>query len=653
MAAGSHGVVERRLPVSRATLGLAAWALLMFLLTVPNPIDGPPGWLDGSWQVGLDMASRQHLPMGSRLFFTYGPYGFLDFNVPYFAQQWLRAVGTDLAIHGGFLIALAILLRRVRAGWVVFVGVSVALVLGLPAIALPDVEAALLAAVLGMLAASATARSGELIPAALAGALIALLLMIKASGLIIAAGMLPILVGAALAGGRRIAAGALASSFVVWFGILWWGSGMGAADLPRWLHSSLDTTSGYSSAQYFGGLTVALFLAIATLLLFAGLAIAALLRRQRMAATWLLLCLLLDFAAFKEAFIRDGPVRDAIYYGEIAILAAVALAVVDAGRWLRAPRGRPGVAAGAIAAVLVLGVVQRLSLPFDASRITTSLRGWATVAHAAVSADARRNLEAPVRASAASNYASLIAAAQLPQGATVDAYGLDVGFFYADENVRWTPRPDLQSYQAYTPWLEQQDAIFYAGRDAPQYVIFRNLALDGRDAAFDEPTMMRVLMQRYRWVRDLDPQTVLLQRIDAPLTASEHPMGRACAPIGQRIAAPVATGRWLFGRLSMDFSLRGRAVDLGLKPAETRITLDTPAGNADYRFIWTVAQDGLFLSTRIDDAGGLRQAFSGTAGGNPITALTVATTAPWQWKTPVCVDFFTLDPPGASETRNP
>jgi hypothetical protein len=243
----------------------------------------------------------------------------------------------------------------------------------------------------------------------------------------------------------------------------------------------------------------------------------------------------------------------------------------------------------------------------------------------------------------------VIAAAQLPPGATVDFYGLDTGFFYADHDVRWSPRATLQSYQAYTPWLEQQDADFYAGPDAPEYVIFRNLAIDGRAAAFDEPTMLRVLMERYGFVRPIDEQTVLLQRAPGAFAAApERAEGQACAPIGQPIAVPQVAGRWVFGHLTMDYSLRGRAVDLGLKPAEVRVTVHTAAGDADYRFIWRPARDGLYLSTRIDDAAGLRQVFEPASGGNPITGLTVTTVAPWEWKTPVCVDFTSVEPPATT-----
>jgi hypothetical protein len=274
------------------------------------------------------------------------------------------------------------------------------------------------------------------------------------------------------------------------------------------------------------------------------------------------------------------------------------------------------------------------------------MRDWATVAHAVVDDSLRRRLEQPARQNAAEFYRPVMAAAAPPEGATVDFYGGDVGYFYADQSVRWTPRPVLQSYQANTPWLDQQDAAFFSGDAAPDYVIFRLVGLDGRYAVLDEPSTFRVLMRRYRFVKVIDGITVLLRRDPAGAAPQpERSEGRACAAMGTPIPVPQVPGRLVYGRLGMAFSLSGRILNLALKPAEARIALDTPDARFEYRLVWATGTDGVYLSALAADAGGLRDAFEGRAGARPLHAVTISSSAPWEWETPVCLDFFSVEAP--------
>jgi hypothetical protein len=102
----------------------------------------------------------------------------------------------------------------------------------------------------------------------------------------------------------------------------------------------------------------------------------------------------------------------------------------------------------------------------------------------------------------------------------------------------------------------------------------------------------------------------------------------------------------------MDYSLRGRALDLGLKPAEVRVTLSVGPGVAGYRFIWRTAADGIYLSTYAGDAGGLAAAFEHSTSGAPVQSLTITTNAPWEWEASVCVDFFSVAPPNRGGVRS-
>ena len=76
-----------------------------------------------------------------------------------------------------------------------------------------------------------------------------------------------------------------------------------------------------------------------------------------------------------------------------------------------------------------------------------------------------------------------------------------------------------------------------------------------------------------------------------------------------------------------------------------RVTIQTGIGVAGHHFICRTAADGIYLSSHFGESGGLRDVFEHRPGGDPIKSLTFTTNAPWEWKTPVCIDFFSVEPP--------
>jgi hypothetical protein len=625
---------------------MAAWVVAVAVVTAPDPIPGVPNWLDGSWTVGLDMASRQHLPMGSRLFFTYGPYGFLDSAIPYFGERWLMAMPATALMHLALVASIAVLLRMVRAGWLTIAMVSTVAVIALPRIAVVDTDISLLLITLGTILTFAERRRTQVATGIAVGALCALALLVKVSGMVIVGGALLILLVAIVARRRWHSAAAIAAGLVVTLAVLWWGAGLGAADLPRYLRGSWEITSGYAAARNVDGVTPGLIVACLVLVAFVINALVALRQRRPAVAVWMLLTFVVLFAFYKDDFIADSPGREANFFGIVALMTGLSLAVVGLGSRLPVRRWHVALPATALVPMLVLGATWRLTDRDYLGWTPTALGNWVVAAHAVVDSEARVRLEWPVRKAALKFYSPVVAAASLPPGAAVDFFGGDVGYFYYDQVVRWAPRPVLQSYQAYTPWLDQQDAAFYAGDSAPTYVIFRYVGLENRYAPFDEPATMRVLLERYRFVKPIDNLTVLLKRDPAPFTmAPERAEGRACGDMGSRIAIPQLPGRWTFGRLDMHLSLPGHMLDLALKPAQADVALATQSSTFVYRLVWTPGGDGMYLSGLVADAGGMREAFERPPGGRPLTGMTITSSAAWEWNTPVCVDFFSVPLP--------
>lgn len=97
---------------------------------------------------------------------------------------------------------------------------------------------------------------------------------------------------------------------------------------------------------------------------------------------------------------------------------------------------------------------------------------------------------------------------------TVDVYPWDYTIIPAN-GFNFQPRPILQSYAAYTSWLDLQDAVHFESSKAPEYLIWdlnkitdgfdhgTMSSLDYRHLLNDEPQTMLSLMKRYElWYKD-------------------------------------------------------------------------------------------------------------------------------------------------------
>jgi len=98
--------------------------------------------------------------------------------------------------------------------------------------------------------------------------------------------------------------------------------------------------------------------------------------------------------------------------------------------------------------------------------------------------------------------------------ASADAYPWDLSLMPAN-HLHWQPRPVLQSYAAYTAWLDEQDAHHFASSKSPDYLLWEinkgtqtdttqnTEGIDGRYLLNDEPMTLLEILQRYApWQRE-------------------------------------------------------------------------------------------------------------------------------------------------------
>jgi hypothetical protein len=92
----------------------------------------------------------------------------------------------------------------------------------------------------------------------------------------------------------------------------------------------------------------------------------------------------------------------------------------------------------------------------------------------------------------------------------VDVYPWDYSVIAANKFV-WQPRPVIQSYAAYTSWLDKQNAKHFNSTEAPEYILWHNTpnkfnlrklnSIDNRYLLNDEPKTILEFITNYKFVR--------------------------------------------------------------------------------------------------------------------------------------------------------
>ena len=126
-------------------------------------------------------------------------------------------------------------------------------------------------------------------------------------------------------------------------------------------------------------------------------------------------------------------------------------------------------------------------------------------------------------------------------GLTVAAEPWEDALSFAYPQLRWRPEPVLQSYSAYTSYLDHLDASFLASPRAPERILYQSVALDGRDPFWDPPTTMVATYCHYRQLSVSGPWQVLGLVPDR--CGEGHVVGQARAHFGQPVDVPVEPGR--------------------------------------------------------------------------------------------------------------
>ena len=538
-----------------------------------------------SWQAGLALGFLHRLQWGPQVVFTFGPYGFVEDILPFSRLTAGLAILYTVAIMWGLAALIVSALRKpwglLPAGLVAWAALSIgANLLEAPELALAT---ALGLALASLRANTRTARSALL---GALGALAGFNLLVEINvGLVTTALMV-----LAVVGGNELRAHdalVVATTFVTVPALALAAAGQSLGNFASYARGSLSVAIGYGSAMSLStGRTAEDWYAVVDLVLVVAV-FALALRGRPWLETAAVSVVLVGWVweASKEGFVRHDT-HDLTFFA--LVLLALCLA--------RLPRRLLPVQAGAVVLAAVLACVANghptASLRSPARGATALAREVDDLVVPGQWAKLQRSAVAQLRSTGDSLPAKLLSELR---GRTVAVETLEDGMAVVYPQLRWDPEPVLQSYSAYTSYLDGLDASFLSSASAPERILYRPVTINNRYAFWDTPSALETMYCHYASVGVSDHWLVLARVADRCGTPSL--IGQETVNFGQPVNVPVAPGRAVVATFSIGSPLSAEAEGALLKSPEVELKAwDGGSSPTTYRFLPGNAADDHVLA---------------------------------------------------------
>jgi hypothetical protein len=198
--------------------------------------------------------------------------------------------------------------------------------------------------------------------------------------------------------------------------------------------------------------------------------------------------------------------------------------------------------------------------------------------------------------------------------ASIDIYPWDYTIIAANQ-LNWSPRPVIQSYAAYTSWLDKKNAIHFRSSNAPEYFIFglnnitsdlnggKLVSIDNRYLLNDEPLTMIELIRNYLRIY-YDENFLVYQKRVQPLEVNSELTKTQSSGWNEWIAVPNDTNRLIRLKVHIDRSFLGKAKSFLYKDELYYMYFKTADGSIlKYRIVPQNAEDGIWISPFYTSAG--------------------------------------------------
>lgn len=558
-----------------------AGVLFMFGYLLYGDFDLSMRGLDLSWHAMLGYAHENQLQHGSQIIFNYGPLSFIE-SVIYFEKIHPER----LVYKAAFLLMVGIgwfAVLQIRSAWALLVWCGLVLLMSvwrdvyllLPALLLCHHECR-----------RQRGNAAQLALSVLLAFAAALACLVKANAMFFT---LPAI---ALASIYRFTVRdywpIVPVCFVLSVVLLFWLSGQEVSGLFAFVRGYVDVSLAYNADM---GMPAPWALQGA-FIVGAAVLVAATLRMTNPASTVLsLLTLGYLLVAYKMGFVRHGANPGASFLA-LALVCVVQLWSPSVEPLTR--NRRRVIAAVAMAAAVLVTYISASLMPQGGffKGYVPALENRARYAldpgYRAVSdADRRRRHEmALTEARAAMPFVGV-------EG-PIDVFPFEFSLAYAS-GLPIATRPAFQSYFATSRHMSERNADFLASPQAPRSVIFSVVPIDGRYAAQEDPLTLGAYRRQYQ-VDKQTPHALLLTRRTSPLAQSEQCRTSEVEFDLPLLIPSVGPDQAVWAEMDVTPTWFGRILSVLTGPPVLRMTVATPMGSTDFRYLREAGQTGFLLS---------------------------------------------------------
>jgi hypothetical protein len=632
----------------------------------PRPITKMEFGLDPSWMTAINVASSFGLVFGRDIQFAWGPLGFALAPVDYGQEGWIKvAVTAHLIIYLAWWLSMALVVSRMEdvRDELLFLTASLAASYREPS------GNILILSVLGFLA---VAQGRGRVPwSMVAGGVAGLALLVKFNvGVACASTVVAWSIVQAFRGPWRAALPTSALAVATLLGSLWLGFRLStrgsSSDLASFLKYSLVIARDFSSQMSLDGPTWQLLVAASLVMAVAVYAVAGLALGWKgwdLAAVILPAVLLgyksaisrqdgmhfvpsvLGAAAFPTILVlstagRTGMARVRRFVAALLLVGIAASVGTEPtramiaclgiagllGLWTlapshdrrseTAPRAFPGPMAyrltltylAGILAVAVFGL-GGLALPRFPESIKLPRGPYNLLAHLHL----KSWLATPLADGAKRHYGLPPTMLETIDRAAIDGYPWEISLLI-HHGLNWSPRFAFQSYQAYSPSLDERSSRHFVGDAAPPFVLYEHTQLDSEHPFIVDPA---TLVEIYRWY-DFQEQAVgslLLARRREPRWRKARTLGKGSIGFGERWIVPEAEAGPIILKARLELNGAGHLKRALHKIIPPEIRLEYNDGvTRDHRLVWMNTEEGFLVSDLPRELGSVRAMFEGGRG---------------------------------------
>jgi len=450
--------------------------------------------------------------------------------------------------------------------------------------------------------------------------------LVKFSYIAMAAALLIITAVILLVHKRYAETALLFGCYVVSTCLLWILSGEQLRYLPSFVYASLHIVSGYSEVMslpfyaYEGAFRDFLFALIVCVCY--GLMLLYLLVHDRRKASACFIIAPFLFLSFKEAFVRSDEPHTAQFVQELTYTICYLLFVfnshseTDKNVQLLFSIGKR-ICCVLLALLMVADIVNNKWYP--ASTIYSDFNSiYSHEKYEAYVANSKNSV------CVIPEYQTLFQDIEPYPDSTLGMLSGEQTFFIAYDLIdRFKLNPIVSLWENCNSYSETVAADHYYGNDAPDILLYRPEPLDNGYFVFRMGTILQSLLENYHAGKVDDNGYLVLQHNEQGKRESIMLSEPVEVSVGSPIEVPTAENAFVFMKVNWKLTPLGKLASFILKPSQTYVTIQTEGGTRDYRFFRTLANNGLYVSSLIENSQDLANLINGDLGNNTIENITL------------------------------